>query len=204
MMPEVPVRIAIFGHAISRQENNNTFRFGKGETLATSNSRKKEEGCPIHPHGNGFIQTKAQNLERAYRGFWALRLSWFMVYRTRNITFGVCLSWFLRLCWFMVYRTREYYSWGAPLLPCGSYGSNESYRIVPWCNNEMHAPYVLRTRTVSNAHGLYGVYDRSTALYGESPNAAVSEMTGGRGCLLKLLPSLYAILFRYYPSTVCS
>ena len=132
MMPEVPVRIAIFGHAdISRQENNNTFRFGKGETLATSNSRKKEEGCPIHPHGNGFIQTKAQNLERAYRGFWALRLSWFMVYRMRNITFGVCLSWFLRLCWFMVYRTREYYSWSAPLLPCGSYGSNEPYRIVP-------------------------------------------------------------------------
>ena len=64
----------------------------------------------------------------------------------------------------------------------------------------MHAPYVLRTRTVSNAHGLYGVYDRSTALYGESPNAAVLEMAGARGCLLKLLPSLYAILFRYYPS----
>ena len=76
MMPEVPVRIAIFGHADAlRQENNNTFRFGKGETLATSNSREKEEGCPIHPHGNGFIQTKPQNLERAYRGFWALRLS---------------------------------------------------------------------------------------------------------------------------------
>ena len=37
----------------------------------------------------------------------ALRLCWFMVYRTRNITFGVCLSWFLRLCWFMVYRTRN-------------------------------------------------------------------------------------------------
>ena len=45
----------------------------------------------------------------------------------------------------------------------------------------MHAPYVLRTRTVSNAHGLYGVYDRSTALYGESPNAAVLDMTGGGG-----------------------
>ena len=28
----------------------------------------------------------------------------------------------------------------------------------------MHAPYVLRIRTVSNADGLYGVYDPSTAL----------------------------------------
>ena len=37
----------------------------------------------------------------------ALRLCWFMVYRARNITFGVRLSWFLRLCWFMVYRTRN-------------------------------------------------------------------------------------------------
>ena len=38
---------------------------------------------------------------------WFLRLCWFMVYRTTNITFGVRLSWFLRLCWFMVYRTRN-------------------------------------------------------------------------------------------------
>ena len=37
-----------------------------------------------------------------------------MVYRTRNITFGVHLSWFLRLCWFVVYRTRN--SWSAPFL----------------------------------------------------------------------------------------
>ena len=44
-------------------------------------------------------------LEYAFLGF--LRLCWFMVYRTRNITFGVCLSWFLRLCWFMVYRTKN-------------------------------------------------------------------------------------------------
>ena len=45
MMPEVPVRIAIFGHADAlRQENNNTFRFGKGETLATSSSWKRERG----------------------------------------------------------------------------------------------------------------------------------------------------------------
>ena len=44
MMPEVPVRIAIFGHADAlRQENNNTFRFGKGETLATSSSWKKRK-----------------------------------------------------------------------------------------------------------------------------------------------------------------
>ena len=43
MMPEVPVRIAIFGHADSlRQENNNTFRSGKGETLSTSSSWKRE------------------------------------------------------------------------------------------------------------------------------------------------------------------
>ena len=43
MMPEVPVRFAIFGHAEAlRQENNNTFRFGKGETLVTSSSWKKE------------------------------------------------------------------------------------------------------------------------------------------------------------------
>ena len=44
MMPEVPVRIVIFGHADAlRQENNNTFRFGKGETLTTSSSWKKRE-----------------------------------------------------------------------------------------------------------------------------------------------------------------
>ena len=44
MMPEVPVRIAIFGHVADnlRQENNNTFRFGKGETAATLSSWKKE------------------------------------------------------------------------------------------------------------------------------------------------------------------
>ena len=33
-------------------------------------------------------------------------------------------------------------------------------------HNEIHAPYVLRIRTVSNADGLYGVYDPSTALNG--------------------------------------
>ena len=44
MMPEVPVRIAIFGHADAlRQENNNTFSFGKGETLATSSSWEKRK-----------------------------------------------------------------------------------------------------------------------------------------------------------------
>ena len=48
MMPEVPVRIAIFGHADDlRQENNNTFRFGKGETLATSSSWKKERDLTV-------------------------------------------------------------------------------------------------------------------------------------------------------------
>ena len=44
----------------------------------------------------------------------ALHWCWFMVYRTRNITFGVHLSWFLRLCWFVVYRTRN--SWSAHFL----------------------------------------------------------------------------------------
>ena len=34
----------------------------------------------------------------------------------------------------------------------------------------MHASYVLRIRTVSNADGLYGVYDLSTAL--TVPNSA--------------------------------
>ena len=43
MMPEVSVKIAIFGHADDlRQENNNTFGFGKCETLATSSSWEKE------------------------------------------------------------------------------------------------------------------------------------------------------------------
>ena len=49
MMPEVPFRIAIFGHANTlRQENDNTFRFGKGETLATSCSWKKERELTSH------------------------------------------------------------------------------------------------------------------------------------------------------------
>ena len=49
MMPEVAVRIAIFGHADAlRQENNNTFRFGKGETLATSSAWKKERDLTSH------------------------------------------------------------------------------------------------------------------------------------------------------------
>ena len=40
MMPEVPVRIAIFGHADAlRQENNNTFCFGKGEKLVEKRKR---------------------------------------------------------------------------------------------------------------------------------------------------------------------
>ena len=44
MMPEVPVRIVIFEHADAlRQENNNTSRFGKGETLATSKARGKKK-----------------------------------------------------------------------------------------------------------------------------------------------------------------
>ena len=49
MMPEVPVRIAIFGHADPlRQENNNTFRLGKGGTLATSSSWKGERDLTSH------------------------------------------------------------------------------------------------------------------------------------------------------------
>ena len=35
---------------------------------------------------------------------------------------------------------------------------------LPLCHNEMHAPYVLRIRTVSISDGLYGAYDSSTAL----------------------------------------
>ena len=48
MMPEVPVRIAIFGHADALKQENNTFRFGKGETLATSSSWKKERDLTSH------------------------------------------------------------------------------------------------------------------------------------------------------------
>ena len=55
MMPEVSVRIAIFGHADDlRQENNNTFRFGKGETLATSSSWKKERDLTSHNSDRAF------------------------------------------------------------------------------------------------------------------------------------------------------
>ena len=79
----------------------------------------------------------------------ALRLCWFMVYRARNITFGVRLSWFLRLCWFMVYRTR-----------------NTTVGVRLSCNNEMHAPYVLSIRTVSNNDGLCRTYGPLTALNG--------------------------------------
>ena len=35
---------------------------------------------------------------------------------------------------------------------------------VPWCHNEMRPLHVLRIRTVSNADGLYGAYDPSSAL----------------------------------------
>ena len=50
MIPEVPVRIAIFGHVADnlRQENNNTLRFGKDETTATSSSWKKERDLTQH------------------------------------------------------------------------------------------------------------------------------------------------------------
>ena len=37
-------------------------------------------------------------------------------------------------------------------------------RTVPWCHNEMHTPYLLGIRTVSNSDGLYEAYDPSTAL----------------------------------------
>ena len=43
-MPEVPVRIAIFGHADAlRQENNNTFRFGNVKHLPRQARGKKKE-----------------------------------------------------------------------------------------------------------------------------------------------------------------
>ena len=55
MMPEVPVRVAIFGHADAlRQENNNTFRFGKGETLAASRPWKKERDLTFHNSDRAF------------------------------------------------------------------------------------------------------------------------------------------------------
>ena len=38
------------------------------------------------------------------------------------------------------------------------------WHTVLWCHNEMHAPYVLRIRTVGNSDDLYGAYDPSTAL----------------------------------------
>ena len=61
MMPEVPVRIAIFGHADDlRQENNNTFRFGKGETLATSSSWKKERDLAFHNSDRAFKSYSSQ------------------------------------------------------------------------------------------------------------------------------------------------
>ena len=37
---------------------------------------------------------------------------------------------------------------------------------VPWCNSEMQPLSVIRILTVSNADGLYGAYDPSTALNG--------------------------------------
>ena len=55
MMPEVPFRITILGHANTlRQENDNTFRFGKGETLATSSSWKKERDLTSHNSDRAF------------------------------------------------------------------------------------------------------------------------------------------------------
>jgi len=55
MMPEVPVRIAVFGQAGAlRQENNNRFRFGKGETLATSSPWKKERDLTSHISDRAF------------------------------------------------------------------------------------------------------------------------------------------------------
>ena len=55
MMPEVPFRIAIFGQANTlRQQNDNTFRFGKGETLATSSSWKKERELTAHNSDRAF------------------------------------------------------------------------------------------------------------------------------------------------------
>ena len=56
MMPEVLVRIAIVGHGAEnlRQENNNTFRFGKGETLAASRPWKKERDLTFHNSDRAF------------------------------------------------------------------------------------------------------------------------------------------------------
>ena len=85
------------------------------------------EGCPIHPHRNGPYKPCVDPY--GWKGSTTGGgQQWFMVYRTRNITFGVRLSWFLRLCWFMVYRTRN--------ITVGVCLSCRADR-----NNEMHAPY---------------------------------------------------------------
>ena len=61
MTPEVPFRIAIFEHANTlRQENDNTFRFGKGETLVTSSSWKKERVLTSHNSDRAFESYSSQ------------------------------------------------------------------------------------------------------------------------------------------------
>ena len=55
MMPEVPVRIAIFRHADDlRQENNNTFRFEKGEHSPRQALGKKERDLTFHNSDRAF------------------------------------------------------------------------------------------------------------------------------------------------------
>ena len=74
-----------------------------------------------------------------------------MAYRTRNITVGTCP--------FMAH-TRFYYEElirSVSMKHTDRYDLYRSYKLqhtFPCCYNEIHAPYVLRIRTVSNADGL--------------------------------------------------
>ena len=133
--------------------------------------------------GNLSLERGILHFECAFLGFCACVGLWFME-RGINITIGVRLSWFLRFCWFMVYRTRR--------LSCRADRTDRTHRnalcpdvimrctlrmfsdrtdrtnrnFVPSCNNEMHAPYVLSIRTVSNSDGLCRTYGPLTALNG--------------------------------------
>ena len=55
MMPEVPVRFAIFGHADAlRQENNNTFRLEKVKHSPRQARGKKERDLTSHNSDRAF------------------------------------------------------------------------------------------------------------------------------------------------------
>ena len=97
-----------------------------------------------------------------------------MAYRTRNIT--------VRACPFMAHTS----FYNEELIRSLSmkhtdrydlYGSYEPQHTLPCCYNEMHAPYVLRIRTVSNADGLMDRWIRQLLLT-VPKSAAVLNMEG--------------------------